>query len=157
VQLLTGKQTAERVRGILHPKYQVHACSVHLTVKNLYSVDPLGKIDFGGSEYEPAGKIAIIGERRRPEDTYSWWKIGRGAYFVEFNETLELAADEMAILEPDERLVRAGGSHPTVFLRGHVCPLETLLEVGVALLQIKQNARISQLRLFHLDTPTGLA
>ncbi len=157
MQLLTGKQTAERVRGILHPKYQVHAYSVHLTVKNLYCVDPTGKIDFGGSEYEPAGRIAVTGERRRPEDTYCWWTASRGPYFVEFNESLELAPDELAVLEPDERLVRAGGGHPMVFLRGRVSPVETLLQVGAAQLEIKQNARISRLRLFHLGASGATA
>ncbi len=147
---LTGKETADRVRGILHPKYQVHAYSIDLTAKNLYSVDANGKIDFGGSEYEPAGRMAIPTERRHPEDSYAWWKVGRGIYFVEFNESVELTADEIAVLEPDERLLRAGGSHPTVFLRGHIASVETLLEVRAAQLEIKQNARISRLRLFLL-------
>lgn len=153
MDLLTGKEAATRVSGIVQPKYQVHAYSIDLTAKNLYCVDANGKIDFGGSEYEPAGRMAIPSERRHPEDRYGWWKVGRGIYFVEFNESAELAADEMAVLEPDERLLRAGGSHPMVFLRGHVSPVETLLEVGAAQLEIKENARISRLRLFHLSKP----
>ncbi len=153
MDLLTGKEAVTRVSGIVQPKYQVHAYSIDLTAKNLYSVDANGKIDFGGSEYEPAGRMAISTERRHPEDRYGWWTVARGFYFVEFNETVELAADEMGVIEPDERLLRAGGSHPMVFLRGHVAPVETLLEVGAAQLEIKQNARISRLRLFHLNKP----
>lgn len=150
MDLLTGKRAATRVAGILNPKYQVHGYSVNLTVRSLYSVDPVGQLDFGGNEYVPAGKLAIATHRRRPEDRYEWWDLGRGCYFVEFNETLELAEDEIALLEPDERLLRAGAAHVPMFLRGRIAPIETLLHVEALRLEVKQNARISRLRLFRL-------
>ncbi len=146
-----GKEAASRVSGIINPKYQVHAYSVNLTARNIYAVDPVGQVDFGGSEYSPAGKIAIGTRRRRPEDKYEWWDLGRGCYFVEFNETLELAENEIALLEPDERLLRAGAAHVPVFLRGRVAPIEALLHVDAVQVQIKQNARISRLRLFRFS------
>jgi deoxycytidine triphosphate deaminase len=77
----------------------------------------------------------------------------RGSYFIEFNETIELAPDEVGILEPDERLVRAGASHPSVFLRGRISPVETLLEVCALRVELKQNARTSRLRLFKMGEP----
>ncbi len=156
MELLTGKQAATRVQGIIVPKYQVHGHSVDLTVRELYAIDPTGKLDFGGSEYEAAGRTSIGTARRHPEDKYSWWEVARGSYFIEFNETLELAPDEAALLEPHERLLRAGASHVAVFLRGHIAPLQTLLYVNALHLEIKQNARVSRLLVFRLEgTPEG--
>ncbi len=90
-------------------------------------------------------------ERRHPEDKYGWWELGRGSYIVEFNETLELSGDELGLLETLERLRRAGGSHATMSLRGRVAPVEALLEVSALRIEIKQNARLSRLRLFRLN------
>jgi len=149
---LTGKEAADRVTGIISAKHQVHGYAVDLTVKNLYSVDPVGRVDFGGGEYMPAGKIAVAPLRRNPEDKYKWWELGKGCFFIEYNETLELAPDEMALLEPDERLLRAGASHASNFLRGRIAPLETLLHVDTMSVLVKQNARVSRVRVFKLAT-----
>jgi deoxycytidine triphosphate deaminase len=153
MELQPGKQAAPRVQGMMQAKYQVHGYSVSLTVKNVYSIDPTGQVDFGGGEYVSAGRVLIEPVQRRPEERYPWWNLGRGSYFIEFNETLELGLDEVGILEPDERLVRAGASHPSVFLRGRISPVETLLEVSALRLELKQNARISRLRLFKMGEP----
>ena len=154
MDLLPGKQAAERVAGMLNPKYQVHRFSVHVTARQVYSVDPVGQLDFSGSEYAPAGMLEIASQRRQPEDRYGWWDLGRGCYFVECNESLELAEDEIALLEPEERLQRAGATHAPIFLRGRTAPILTLVYVDIPRLQIKQNARISRLRLFRLSPAT---
>ncbi len=147
---LSGKEVASRVTGIISPKHQVHGFSVDLTVKNVYAVDPIGRVDFGGGEYVPAGRIAVAPLRRNPEDKYQWWDLGKACYFVEYNETLELAADELGMVEPDERLLRAGASHVPISVRGRVAPIETLLHVDVMGVMFKQNARISRLRVYKL-------
>ena len=147
---LSGKEAASRVTGMVSAKHQVHGYSVDLTVKNIFAPDPTGRVDFGGGEYMPAGRMAVAPLRRNPEDKYQWWELGRGAYFVEFNEALELPADEMALLEPDERLLRAGASHTSNFLRGRIAPVEALLQVEALTMMVKQNARVSRLRVFKL-------
>ena len=154
---LTGKEAATRVTGMISPKHQVHGYAVGLTVKNMYAVDPTGRVDFGGGEYTPAGRMAVTPLRRNPEDKYQWWELGRGAYFVEFNETLELAPDEMALVEPDERLLRAGVSHACNFLRGRIAPVEVLLQMEALRVMIKQNARISRLRIFKMGASSIVA
>lgn len=147
---LSGKDTASRVLGMISPKHQVHGYAVGLTVKNIFAVDSTGRVDFGGGEYMPAGRIAVAPLRRNQEDKYQWWELSRGPYFVEFNETLELAPDEMALLEPDERLLRVGVSHASNFLRGRIAPLEALINVVALTVMMKQNARISRLRIFKM-------
>jgi hypothetical protein len=151
MELLSGKAAAAHISGILHPQYQVHGFSVHLTVKTISSLDPTGQIDFGGGEYVAAGRRILSPHPVRPEDTYKWWDLGRGSYFIECNETLQLAADEIALIEPEDRLLRAGGWHVPLFVRGHVAPVELLLEVGVARLRVKENARIGRVRLFRIE------
>ena len=153
MELLTGKEALNRIKGVLNPKFQVHGTAVDLTVKNIYAVDPTGEVDFGGSEYKPAGRIAMASLRRNPEDKYQWWDLSRGAHIVEYNETVELADDEVAVLEVEERLLRAGASHTSHFIRGRVAPIETLLDVNTMRVLIKQNARISRLLIFRLPTP----
>lgn len=150
MQLLSGKDTASHVAGIIHPKYQVHGFSVHLTVRKIYAVDPVGKLDFGGGEYVPAGRLPIAPCQLRPEDNYLWWELDKDCYFVECNETLNLAADQVALIEPEDRLLRAGGWHAPIFVRGHVDPVELLLTVGVLQLRVKENARIARVRLFSI-------
>ena len=147
---LSGKEATTRVTGIISPKHQVHGYSVDLTVKSVYAVDPTGRVDFGGGEYMPAGRIAVTPLRKNPEDKYLWWELGKACYFIEYNETLELSPDEMALVEPDERLLRAGASHVPVFVRGRVAPIESLLHVDVMGIMLKQNARISRVRVFKL-------
>lgn len=112
----------------------------------------MGRLDFGGGEYAPAGQVTIAPKRLRPEDNYQWWELDRGCYIIEFNETLELADNEIALLEPDPRTLRTGATHVPVFLRGRVSPMDTLFDVQAQHLTVKQNARVSRLRVFRLGT-----
>jgi hypothetical protein len=150
MQLLSGKDTADYISGIIHAKYQVHGFSVHLTVKTIHAIDPTGKLDFGGGEYSPAGKIPLEAHPLRPDDNYRWWELDKEAYFVECNESLNLAPDQIALIEPEDRLLRAGAWHSPIFVRGQVNPIELLLTVGVAQLRVKENARIARVRLFNI-------
>ena len=151
MQPLSGKEISARVSGMVSPKHQVHGYAVDLTVRRVSVVDPTGRVDFGGSEYVPAGRIEVAAVRRNPDDKYLWWELSRGAYFLEFNESLDLAADEMGVIEPDDRLLRAGASHAALYVRGKQAPVEMLLEVNVTRLMIKQNARVSRVRAFRFD------
>jgi deoxycytidine triphosphate deaminase len=151
MQLLSGTAAAAHISGILHPQYQVHGFSVQLTARNIFSVDPTGHVDFGGGEYIAAGRVKIDAKPLRIEDKYLWWDLSRGSYFVECNETLNLAPDEIALIEPEDRLLRAGGWHVPLFVRGHVEPVELLLEVGATRLRVKENARIARVRLFRIE------
>ena len=155
MQLVSGREAVQRVRNLISEKHQVHHYAVELTARVIHTLNPTGEVDFGGGEYIPAQTAPLPAHQKHSQDRYQWWTLMHGAYQVEFNETLELAEDEIALLEPHERLLRAGAEHPVQFIRGRVNPLTTLLTVGCARLQIKQNARISLVRVFRLaDAPT---
>jgi deoxycytidine triphosphate deaminase len=151
MQLLSGKEASEHVSGIVHAKYQIHGFSVHLTVRKIYAIDPTGKLDFGGGEYVPAGRLEISPIPLRLEDKYRWWNLSRESYFVECNETLSLAPDQMALIEPEDRLLRAGAWHVPLFVRGQLDPVELLVTVGAFQLHVKENARIARVRLFRVE------
>jgi deoxycytidine triphosphate deaminase len=150
---ISGKDAAARVAGMISPKHQVHGFSVNLSVKEVYAVDPVGQVDFGGGEYRAAGRLPVTALQRSREDKYKWWELDRGSYFVEFNETLDLAPDEFAVIEPDDRLLRAGATHTPLFVRGRIAPVEALLSVQALRISVKQNARISRIRVFRLAAP----
>ena len=156
MHLLPGKVAAARISGILHAKYQVHGYYVNLTASKISALDPTGQVDFGGNEYIAAGHIEMAAQSVRLGDRYQWWKLVSGSYFVECNETLNLAEDEIALIEPDDRLLRAGASHVPQYVRGHLAPVELLLEVKATCLRVKENARISRVRLFRLDMAKNL-
>ena len=151
MRLLSGNEAVAHIAGIIHPKYQVHGFSVHLTVRKIFAIDRAGKLDFGGGEYAPAGRVELAANQLRPDDNYRWWDLGRESYFVECNEMLSLASDQMALIEPEDRLLRAGGWHVPLFVRGHLEPVELLLSVGIPQLRVKENARIARVRLFRID------
>jgi deoxycytidine triphosphate deaminase len=157
MKLLSGHEAVAHVKGILSAKHQVHACSIDLTVKDIWRLNPIGQLDFGGGEYVPAGRFPVEPHRLRPEDNYQWWELDRGCYFVEFNESLELSDDEIALIEPDPRTLRTGATHASVFLRGQMAQLETLFDVQSQHLTLKKNARVSRLRVFQLAKSTNIA
>lgn len=150
MELVSGKEAVKRVHNLISEKHQVHAYAVELTAKGISSLNPTGEVDFGGSEFIPAQTAPIPTHQKHSQDRYQWWTLMHGGYTVEFNESIELAPDEIALLEPHERLLRTGASHAVHFLRGKISPLTTLLSVACARIQVKQNARISSLRVFRL-------
>ncbi|MFQ5724655.1 MAG: hypothetical protein ACE5G6_09180, partial [Terriglobia bacterium] len=155
MQLVSGKQAVQRVQNLVSEKHQVHAYAVELSAKQIYGLSPVGQVDFGGSEYVAAERQPVPTHQKHSQDKYQWWTLMHGAYLVEFNETLELAEDEIALLEPHERLLRAGAEHPSLYLRGKQNPLTILLSVSGAKMEVKQNARLSTLRVFRLAAAPG--
>lgn len=153
---VSGAEAASRLTGMISPRYQVHGYSIDLTAKQIYALDPGGQVDFGGPEYSPSARVPVASLRRSREDKYEWWDLSRGAYMLEFNENLALAPNEFAILEPDDRLVRCGASHGTAFLRGQGERLEALLVVATLNVHIKQNARVSRVRVFRFSAPPAV-
>jgi len=146
---LSGQEAASRLTGMISARHQIHAFALDLTARQIYALDPTGLVDFGGTEYAPCARTSMASLRKQREDRYEWWDLARGCYIVEFNEGLKLADNEIAILEPDDRLLRAGATHGTTFLRGQGERLEALLIVGTMSIQIKQNARVSRVRIFR--------
>ncbi len=157
MRMLTGKEGAKRISGCISKRHQVHAYTVELTANQIYSLRATGAVDFGGSELLPAEPVPLPTFQKHSQDRYQWWTLVHGAYLVEFNETLDLRANETALLEPHERMLRAGAEHATRFLRGKMDPVYAILNITTGKIELKQNARISSLRFFSLDSASAAA
>jgi len=144
---IPGFEAADRIKNFIHKDTQTEENKVYLTVKQIYSLDKKGSLDFGGSELNPAERKPLLPKKRLPKDKYGWWDLNQGTYLVEFNEQIELREKEIAILESREELLQNGCFHPLRI----ITPEEKLsfipLNVGYQGIDIKQNARISTLRI----------
>ncbi len=143
MRILTGEEVQKLLAGIIYADRQRQKRSFDLTVKVICRLKSPGALDFGGSEFKPT-ELEVQKERRRnPGDKYGWWELSPGEYMVRFNETLSLPEGYVAMLVPHERLLRAGATHPLLFLQTGEVPSEVPLVVPSVGLQIKENARIS--------------
>ena len=155
MRLLTGKNAARRLKGFISSRHQVHAFHAELTASRIYGLNPTGAVDFGGTELLPAEPVPLSTHKKHSQDRYEWWTLLHGAYLVECNESMKLDSDEIALLEPHERLLKAGGAHDSRYLRGSMSPVYLMLNVPTGKVEIKQNARISTLRVFSLGGGTS--
>src|SRR3990167_10348331 len=85
MQLVSGKEALQRVRNLIKAELQTHAYAVELTAKQLYSMNPTGAVDFGGSEYVPAEPHPVPSHQKHSQDRYQGGTLVHGAYLVEFN------------------------------------------------------------------------
>lgn len=145
MRLLDTDGTAGVVTGLVHLETQRAARGIDLTVDRIARVRARGSLDFGGSEFEPAGIERIEPELADPGDDYGWWELDPGTYLVTYNERLEIGGGDLATIHPLPRLLRAGASHPAFVPEPAGGPLEVLLSVGDAGCRLKENCRISRL------------
>lgn len=144
---IPGFEVADRIQNLIHKDTQTGKDKVYLTAKQIYFLDKKGSLDFGGSELNLAERKPLLPKKRLPEDKYGWWSLNQGTYLIEFNEQIDLREKEIAILQPREELLQNCCFHPLRI----ITPEEKLsfipLNVGCQGIDIKQNARISTLRI----------
>lgn len=131
----------EFVDGLIHEPSQTSDGGVDLTVDAIARVTDPGQADFGGDEYAEPETEPIEPEFRDPADDYGWWELDAGTYLLTFNESLS-SASVAFVLQPHDRLLALGASHPTV----HVTDLGPVpLSVPDGGVALKENARVSRL------------
>lgn len=118
-----------------------------VTVHRIGVIAGRGSLDFGGSEYTTAQIDWLKPQKQAEEDKYGWWHLPPGSYMVEFNETLELISGRRAYLQIWDKAGRNGISHPFLALEQSKSPLQVVATVGPEGIDIKENARLSQLGL----------
>lgn len=150
MRYLDGEDVARALTGVISEKHQRHAFETDLTVREVFRITGPGAVDFGGSEEEPAPREIVAPVKRREDDSYGWWDLAPGSYVLRFNESPELEDDQVAFLQPHERLLQAGASHCSYHFRGHRDHLETLITVGSGGIRLKENARVSKLLVVQL-------
>lgn len=116
-----------------------------LTVKRVAVLAGRGNLDFGGSEYTEADIDWLKPRKKKADDKYGWWHLPPGSYLIEFNESIDLPIGSRAYLQIWEKAARNGISHPFVVLEESHTPLQITVSVGPEGIDIKENARLSQI------------
>jgi len=135
------QEVLDRVENLVHPETQVREHGIDLTVGAIHEVAGQGRIDFGGDELEEADLEPHDLTRRNPDDEYQWWHLDAGTYVLQYNELVTGDEHARLLLQPRNKLMARGASHPTVTVGAHL-PLVPLT-VGGAGIEIKENARVS--------------
>ncbi|MFW6193131.1 MAG: deoxycytidine triphosphate deaminase [Gemmatimonadota bacterium] len=144
-RILDADEIADRVERLVHLDTQRARRGLDLTVERIARITGGGRLDFGGSEFEPAGRETLKPELAGPEDDYGWWSLDPGSYIVRYNERPTLDSGLIGRVLPLDRLLQAGASHPSFLLPDAGGPVETLLTVGDGGCRLKENCRISRL------------
>lgn len=148
---ISGAEIYKKMKNAIHEKKQVAKDYCYLTVSQVYEIDGTGSLDFGGKELTIAPKKKLCPEKKQPEDQYGWWNLKEGSYLLEFNEGINLEDNEVAIIQPRKELLSNGCFHPTVLIMPHEEVATIPLVVGSNGLNIKENARISMLRITRMS------
>jgi deoxycytidine triphosphate deaminase len=147
---LEGERIKERVDDIIHLETQLKETSLDLTVSEIHRVTEAGQLDFGGGEFVQASLARLHPERNNPEDDYGWWNLKMGTYLIEYNEKIELNRDETAEMSPLPRILKTGAFVPSSHLTPPDGPdIQTILTVPACGVALKENCRISTLRIFE--------
>ncbi|HKJ68275.1 MAG TPA: dCTP deaminase [bacterium] len=137
------------IKNIVHEPTQFppNQNLAYLTVAKIGKITRQGSLDFGGSEYREAEVEWIQPELQSKEDKYGWWDLAPGLYQVQFNESLSFSDDSGVLLQIWSQALKAGVAHPTEVITESRDPLVTLLQVSEPGSSIKENARLSEVRL----------
>lgn len=146
MRTLDAEETRECVDGIVHFDTQRAPLGLDLTVEAVFRVEGPGRLDFGGSEFEPAPRERVEPELASSDDDYGWWELEPGdSCVIHYNEGLDLGAGQVGKLHPLPRLQQAGASHPAFVVQGSQESLAALLTAGRGGCRLKENCRVSRL------------
>ena len=147
---LTGLEIGRYIKNPTYEKKQAGERSYDLTVKAIRRLVAPGRVDFGGSEFEEGRSEPVLAEKIHPDEPYGWWHLEGGEYILEYNESLGIPRDHLALLQPSVRITVNGATHETRVLTEGGGPIRSRLAVGPAGIWIKENARVSSLVVLKL-------
>lgn len=153
MKLLESEQILEQTSDIIHKDTQVHEQHIDLTVAEVHQLTEAGSLDFGGSEFTPAGTEPIHPEKKNPDDKYGWWNLKIDTYKALFNESIKVPENSIAVITPHIHAENAGLIINTLFISPEDNPddLGMYFHVPVAGCKIKENARIVTLRFLNKE------
>lgn len=143
--LLTGEQIAGFLTKYIDKEKQMGKFSFDLTVKSITQLEGVGRVDFGGSEFEWGQRSILSPKRIGPGDDFGWWKLSKGEYIVRLNEAVNLPENTVVTILPHDRIAQNGAQHAPALLQSSQEHIEILLQVGCLGIEIKENARVSYL------------
>ncbi|RJO63806.1 MAG: deoxyuridine 5'-triphosphate nucleotidohydrolase [Candidatus Omnitrophota bacterium] len=126
---------------------QLNPNGFDITVAAVFQFEGTGSLDFSNKERNIPEAKEIPAQRQKPQDTFGWWHLKRGAYKIRTNETVHLPLDLVALAYSRSSLLRVGAfTQHAVWDAGFRGKSEFILFVeNEKGLLLKQNARIAQL------------
>jgi dUTP pyrophosphatase len=125
---------------------QFQPCGVDLSLREIYSLESEGRIDFDNTERK-------LSETKKIEFEGDWVRLKKGSYKIVYNEVVSIPDDCTGLGYPRSSLLRCGAFiHCAVWDPGYKGRSESLLivsnEKGI---RLKKNARLIQLVFAKLD------
>lgn len=144
MHIFTPDQLRKHINPILHADTQLHSSGIDLTVKTIGRPVRVGALDFGGSEFEPAGMETQRAFKQNEDDSYGWWNLQPGFYQAEFNEQIIYTDDDvLAIITLHDHAIAAGLTGGSGVITGSSGPLKMNFQVPDCGCNIKENARLA--------------
>jgi hypothetical protein len=145
--LLQSDELDNHLQSIIHRDTQQHKSHFDLTVAEIHRFTKAGSLDFGGSEFEPAGK-ELLDPQKNDGDDYGWWHLAKGTYQATMNEQIKDTEDTIAVIAPHPHALEAGLIANTQLPSDNGRQLLTMnFSVPQIGCNIKENARIAELYL----------
>ena len=130
------------LRFATNPGKQTENDRITLTVLDVEQIVGEGRIDPDEDKSEEARRVKRP-SRKSSQDPAGNWDLVQGAYWVTYNETLEIPDGDSLILQPHEALMRNGLWHPTLVVREWTEVPGVLLVVVARGVRLMEGAPIS--------------
>jgi hypothetical protein len=150
MNILQQDEQLKYLKSIIHQDTQQHSHFFDLTINKVYQFTEPASLDFGGSEFTPAGREELIPEKKQKNDDYGWWQLSGGQYQALMNESLKELESATAFLAPHTHTRQAGIILNNGFLTKDDISDDLLINFHVpkTSCNIKENARFASLQLF---------
>jgi len=159
VKLIEGEALRARlasdpplVEGLVDAEMQIQMNGVDFTLREVARFDDEpGAVDFDNSERRTPETFAL------EPDEAGWWRLAPGAYWIVYNEVVNIPADMYAMARTRSSLLRSGAHVGTALWdSGYSGRSGSALVVSnPAGLRLKRDARVIQLIFYGLDAPAA--
>jgi len=124
------------------PEEQVKDDRIILTVLEVTQIVGEGRIDLDEGNAEEARRVKRP-SRKSSQDPVGNWDLTQGAYWVTYNETVQIPDGCSLLLQPHQALMRNGLWHPTLVVRDWAEVSGVLLVVTARGVRLMEGAPIS--------------
>jgi len=130
------------IRFAPDPTGQTKNDRILLTILDVMQIVGEGRIDQDEDKNEEARRVKRP-SRKSSQDPVGNWDLTQGAYWVTYNETVQIPVGASLILQPHETLMKNGLWHPALVVRDWAEVSGILLVVTARGVRIVENAPIS--------------
>jgi len=143
VRFLDSTELEKILKFPVRPDGQVSGSLITMTLCDVHQImgeAELGPDDAGTKEARRIKRPS----RRSTGEEIGWWDLGQGAYWITYNERVEIPPDCVLVIQPHKRILSNGVWHPAVLIRDWDKEMEgMLLTVSSRGIRASENTVIS--------------